>query len=339
MGVPIFFGFRAYGRINQPDGTYRATKFFYLQGLPIFPIGGVQGVQGEDPCGEAPLHLLSILVAYFKVYAFFFTCFLTAIVWKILDDTNNWELWPMGLIPVLAMSVIVASWFWVGRSPGWSNVKRTFVMLFTMVFVVGPTTLPIVNAASIHRSKTRSEQSAAQAVTAAANQAKDAGMPKLKAVSAAHKAADPSALGKCNDAFLSRLESSFTYVYTVEAGYLAGMVGEGSLTRDNEWLVSRPLQVPQGGAADGDMMREVMNLNLMAVVHLDPPGAKGLSGYVTIHHVTNGKVLCGVKVPPPARPLAKDAKDAAKQAAFIESAQKALKGISTLLALKLDTPR
>lgn len=122
MRIPIYFGIYTRGLLERPVG-FVATRFFCLQGLPVFPVGGV--VAQPDATGQlalypGPMSLASVAAAYFKAWGFVVACGAGALVADYLSTPSN----PM-VIAVAAAAVtmvlligVCSSWLVLGmRSP------------------------------------------------------------------------------------------------------------------------------------------------------------------------------------------------------------------------------
>lgn len=66
MRIPVVFGTSWYGRLQSTDG-WVATRFFHVWFLPLVPLGGARLDENGEPRGLAPLHVPSMLLAWFKI--------------------------------------------------------------------------------------------------------------------------------------------------------------------------------------------------------------------------------------------------------------------------------
>jgi hypothetical protein len=66
----VVWGTRLYGKVDKtPSGVHVATKFFYMQFIPLLPLGSVIVLRG-DRAVDAPFSFKSVLVAYLRTAGF-----------------------------------------------------------------------------------------------------------------------------------------------------------------------------------------------------------------------------------------------------------------------------
>src|SRR4051812_36763230 len=91
MSIPIYFGIYTRGLLERPAG-FVATRFFCLQGLPVFPVGGVfaqPDATGQLAMYPGPISLASVAAAYFKPWGFIAACGAGALVANYLSTPSN----------------------------------------------------------------------------------------------------------------------------------------------------------------------------------------------------------------------------------------------------------
>jgi len=118
----IYLGTELYGRLQQPDGTAVATKFFHFCYLPLIPLGCYRVFSENGPSFRGQkigLRVGSVFSGYFKVWGFLVALGLAALGVFYADRREiPWAQFlavPGGAI--VLMGAVIASWLWLGTSP------------------------------------------------------------------------------------------------------------------------------------------------------------------------------------------------------------------------------
>jgi TPR repeat protein len=135
MGIPVYFGTKLYGQIDNADGTSDATQFFHIYYVPLVPTGGYKLTNGHaEPCS---LNLLSIASAYLKVWGAFFV--LGFGIWSYDAIMHNESMATAAVPPLLTilfMFLLFASWFWLGRRASHYARSSSRTIAISLVFVI-----------------------------------------------------------------------------------------------------------------------------------------------------------------------------------------------------------
>jgi hypothetical protein len=140
----IVYGSRLYGRIDDCNGTYIATRFAHIYYLPLIPLGSqlILGHDDEDDSFHGvsiSLSLRSMFAGYLRVWGVFgFIGSLIALVLSIrgamnandaTDDIVN--LIEAGFIFVIAIAMMGFAWGVLGRLSSEEKRKRVVYKHFT----------------------------------------------------------------------------------------------------------------------------------------------------------------------------------------------------------------
>lgn len=345
MGIPVIFGIRKYGRYNERGGSYRATRFFHLFLLPIIPVGGVRGHHGAHE-EAAPVSILSVLLGYFKVYAFLGTLVsllsLTIIVSK---SSEAGVLWPVALGIWVAMTFVVSTWFWVGGDPR-SSAGRKIGGTLAVVLPAGAL-FGFALYSSAADQKAADHRDAVQAQLAAASEAskRDSIKKALGAMLDQHAGAPVEKLTRCsNEMFDVITAGDHVTTHVAEAGYLRAAGGAGlDEGRAMEWLMPERLRVDPSRATytDADLDRFAEH-QLLTVVSIEPPpasprGPARLRTKVTFHELPSGRGVCGLSFSTPV-PAGKTLADTAVRTAYLAALKSEITGVNARLVPFLPGP-
>jgi hypothetical protein len=116
MGIPIYFGVKLYGRVQEADGTSVATQFFHIYYLPIAPIRSHR-IHGETHAEPIALSGRSIATTYLQFWGLPAAAGLATLGLMLLADGNGAG-WALTGLSALLLWMTVGSWFLLGRRRG-----------------------------------------------------------------------------------------------------------------------------------------------------------------------------------------------------------------------------
>ena len=128
----IFFGRRAYGKVEHVLGTFVLTTFFHVWFIPLFPLGSYvlardeKGVAIHVPIG---LHVGSILAGYLRTWCALLS---GAVAWAAVQGAREYivtdvPIWIDGLVLAAALAV---AWFGIGRVSATRAAQRAVYAKF-----------------------------------------------------------------------------------------------------------------------------------------------------------------------------------------------------------------
>jgi hypothetical protein len=124
--IPVYFGTRFYGHLQQEDGSAIATRCFHLYFLPVIPLGTYR-VYGERG-GPEKFSFKSLFAAFFKSWGF-----AAAVGLAALSLTSSWAYHPglaaYAVVSLVLFAAVYASWLFLGHRyrPGESRPRKFVV--------------------------------------------------------------------------------------------------------------------------------------------------------------------------------------------------------------------
>jgi hypothetical protein len=316
LAIPVYFGVRAFGRIDDAEGGWSATRFFHVYHLPLIPVGGVRclaGPEGQRRSISAPIELKSVGLAYFKWLGFLAAAGLMALAYNEIERPPGATGFVLGAAALALFAAVVSSWVWIGDRAATAQAKA--VSLAMAVALAGGV-LGWAVQERLHRQSLPSYQLALLMHQATGTSDLDWLYQRLGAVVAAESAAPPPARD-CGERFLvGRFEGKD--IMSVERGWLQRLVASRGHDRDTtmDWLASRPLQQLTGGYPEGAVFA-IGERPYLAVLQLHDRGPTD----VRIYDLLQGGYACGTRFTAP-------------RSGFLEAFAKAVDRISPQLHLE-----
>jgi len=321
LAIPVYFGVRAFGRIDDGEGGWSATRFFHIYHLPLIPVGGVRclaGPEGQRRSVTAPIALKSVGLAYFKWLGFVAAAGLVALAYNAIERPPGATGFVLGAAAIALFATVVSSWVWIGDRAATAQAKVT--SLVVAVALAGGV-LGWAFAERLHRQSLPSYQFALLMRGDGASYGSDLDWlyRRLGTVVAAESAAPPPARD-CGMRFLvGHYEGKD--IMSVERGWLQRLVASRGHDRDPamDWLASQPLQQLTRGYPEGAVFA-IGERPYLAVLQLHDRGPTD----VRIYDLLKGGYACGTSFTAPTSPAE----------GFLKAFAKAVDGISTQLHLE-----
>jgi hypothetical protein len=281
LAIPVYFGVRSFGRIDDSQGGHVATRFFHIYYLPLIPVGGAR--EGADGAARtAPLHLGSLLIAYFKWIGFLGAAGLTALAFNEVERPASNVGFLLGGAALILGCAVVASWAWIGDRR--ATAQARMLSLAVPVVVIGGA-LGWAFKERLHR---QSLPSYAFAERRTAYQATHPGTSDLDYVfgqlrTVVESERTPPPIRDCTGARFITGRFEGRDLLGADGEQLARLVSSRSVDASKQWLMSRPLLDLVGSYPEGALF-SISERPYLAVLR---PGA------VRIYDLIEGRYLCG----------------------------------------------
>jgi hypothetical protein len=135
MGIPVYFGHKLYGYVDNPDGTQDATRFFHIYYIPLIPFGSFTMTGESQGFKRDGLRLTSVLFTYLKVWGVGLAAILAAVAFSAWPDHGLFV--GAALSSLMVASVVIFSWFFLAQPKGGSRTTRMIAFPILWLVLVG----------------------------------------------------------------------------------------------------------------------------------------------------------------------------------------------------------